>query len=248
MWKITGYSCLAESSPKNLNIFPAGGTHEIFTRLVFRFAETVISKMSGKLFRRSAEPKSGESVVPIFDWTTFLSTYMTKIPSLTKKHYFMFCHENSGTVSTKECINGPEKDFDLLRDPSCTPSSSSELPPRIEPQGLTNERQWYLYESIAQSKAGIRCVHYHEVRSLTLQIFQHTSQLYHNLHHLLHHHPTRFILLLNDSEYVVAVASMAIIAEPVRIIISYRKWIYRYFLSLLDFHLTDIDTQDTTTL
>ena len=24
--------------------------------------------------------QSGESVVPIFDWTTFLSTYMTKIP------------------------------------------------------------------------------------------------------------------------------------------------------------------------
>ena len=40
----------------------------------------------------------------------------------------MFYHENSGTVSTEECTNGPEKDFDLLRDHSCTPSSSSELP------------------------------------------------------------------------------------------------------------------------
>ena len=29
--------------------------------------------------------QSGESVVPIFDWTTFLNTYMTKIPSITKK-------------------------------------------------------------------------------------------------------------------------------------------------------------------
>ena len=92
----------------------------------------------------------GESVVPIFDWTTFLNAYMTKIPSITKKHYFMFCHENPGTVNTKECTNGAEKDFDLLRDPSCTPSSSSELPPRIEPRGLTNERQWYLYESIRE--------------------------------------------------------------------------------------------------
>ena len=64
----------------------------------------------------------------------------------------MFCHENSGTVSTEECTNGPEKDFDLLRDHSCTPSSSSELPPRIEPRGLTNEQQWYLYGRVLLSR------------------------------------------------------------------------------------------------
>ena len=72
------------------------------------FAEAAISKMSGKCHvnvRHCLEDlvqvvnesavvnkaqlvgtQSGESVVPIFDWTTFLSTYMTKIPSITKTY------------------------------------------------------------------------------------------------------------------------------------------------------------------
>ena len=85
-------------------------------------------------------------IVPTFDWGSFLLPHFSKITNIKRYHHFRFSSSTPGIVHAREHADTPEVQLSLLRDnwlPRC-----DELPRRIPPKGLSEERQWYLYERI----------------------------------------------------------------------------------------------------
>ena len=85
-------------------------------------------------------------VVPTYDWTSFLQPNFQKITGIKKLHHFRYSASSPGTVFVKTQADAEESALDLLL-ADWQPSPST-LPQRIEPRGLSDERQWYLYERI----------------------------------------------------------------------------------------------------
>ena len=90
----------------------------------------------------------GRSIVPVYDWATYLGQYFKKSAHIKKYHHFRFSEEEPGMIYYKEWITSPEKKVNLLKDKSVLPSA--ELPLVIEPQGLDKERKNYLFNEIRQ--------------------------------------------------------------------------------------------------
>lgn len=92
--------------------------------------------------------EDGIMTVPIYDWSTFLAPHYKKVTGIKKFHHFRFSSSSPGTVFIKEYADSDEEALviqrhDWIRD-------TRDLPPIITPKGLSEERQWYLYESIRQ--------------------------------------------------------------------------------------------------
>ena len=51
----------------------------------------------------------GRSIVPVYDWATYLGQHFKKIAHIKKYHHFRFSKEKPGIVYCKECITSPEK-------------------------------------------------------------------------------------------------------------------------------------------
>ena len=93
--------------------------------------------------------QSGETVVPTYDWSTFLSVHFRKIPQLKSFHHFMFSAQHPGTVSLKNYSDSEETTFHMLSDDDWYTTISG-LPSVIPPSGLPSTRQWYLYQQIRE--------------------------------------------------------------------------------------------------
>ena len=85
-------------------------------------------------------------VVPTYDWASFLLPHCRKVPNIKRYHHFRFPSSSPGIVFAKEHADTPEVEIPLLRNNWCR--CRDELPPQIPPKGLSDERQWYLYERI----------------------------------------------------------------------------------------------------
>ena len=85
-------------------------------------------------------------VVPTRDWTTFLAPHFKKIVGIKKYYHFRFSSTSPGTVFAKHHADTVEVPLLLARDE--WHPDAEELPPHIEPRGLNEERQWYLFETI----------------------------------------------------------------------------------------------------
>lgn len=93
----------------------------------------------------------GTTVVPVYDWTTFFIPHMRKISGIKKIHHFRFKASEPGVVYTK--VHSDDKDwkkFDLRKSTSSWCPDPSEYPTRVIPKGLSQERQWYLHDSIRE--------------------------------------------------------------------------------------------------
>ena len=71
------------------------------------------------------------------------------LKSITKYHHFQFSAGHPGSVFVKASSDDTEKEINLLSDKSWRPSQHN-LPPVIDPPGLSLERQWYLYNKIRE--------------------------------------------------------------------------------------------------
>jgi endogenous inhibitor of DNA gyrase (YacG/DUF329 family) len=75
-----------------------------------------------------------------------LDTHFRQLKSIKRYHHFYVTYEHPGTIFLKEFEDSPEEEVEIRTDswkPSCT-----DLPPPINPSGLSNSRKWYLYEKI----------------------------------------------------------------------------------------------------
>ena len=57
----------------------------------------------------------GRTVVPTYDWKSFLPTWFKKLPNLKKYHHFRMSSLEPGVVFTKERADGSEKSHSILK-------------------------------------------------------------------------------------------------------------------------------------
>ena len=93
--------------------------------------------------------QNGESVVPMYDWTTFLRDHFRNVPHMKTFHHFTFTAAHPGVVVTKEFSDSAGTKFTMLHDMEWCPTQD-ELPPINTPLGLSSTRQWYLYKEIRE--------------------------------------------------------------------------------------------------
>ena len=90
--------------------------------------------------------ENGSTIVPTHNWASHFAPNFKKIPSIKKYHHFKMSSSYPGMVFVKEHADSAEVQFNLLKHPWSP--RSEDLPDTISPQGLSAERQWYLYEQI----------------------------------------------------------------------------------------------------
>lgn len=98
--------------------------------------------------------QSGNVIVPSYDWSTFFEDHTIKSATKGIKSYshFRFTSSNPGVVYIRnscEITPNNEKKVNLLKDMSWRPLAS-DLPSIVTPEGLSLQRQWYLYEKIRE--------------------------------------------------------------------------------------------------
>lgn len=93
--------------------------------------------------------QEGEVLVPMYDWASYLGEYFRKVPQMKSYHHFTFSHRTPGEVELKLFSDSTSTSFQILADKSWVPTTA-ELPPQISPSGLSNQRQWYLYNEIRE--------------------------------------------------------------------------------------------------
>ena len=93
----------------------------------------------------------GTVYVPSYDWSNFFEDHVIKtaLKGISQLHHFRFTATHPGTVFVKASRDGVERSIQLLKHPSWKPTATH-LPPVIIPNGLSLERQWYLFEKIRE--------------------------------------------------------------------------------------------------
>ena len=93
--------------------------------------------------------QEGDVLVPTYQWDSFLGDYFKKLIGVTTYQHFRFAAATPGRVFCKEYSDSKEVAVKLLRRDSFTPAIGM-LPPIIPPQGLSLDRQTYLFEKIRE--------------------------------------------------------------------------------------------------
>ena len=93
----------------------------------------------------------GTVFVPTYNWSEFFDNIMMKSPlkGISRLHQFQFSAARHGKVHVKESSSAAEREITLVRDDLWQPSPD-ELPPVVTPNGLSAERQQYLFEKIRE--------------------------------------------------------------------------------------------------
>ena len=89
--------------------------------------------------------------VPTYNWSEFFEDHVKKtaLKGISKYQHFRFSRSAPGAVFVKNSSDGVEKKIMLLKDETWRPSPN-DLPEIIVPNGLSPERQLYLYEKIRE--------------------------------------------------------------------------------------------------
>jgi len=93
--------------------------------------------------------QDGRMIVPVYDWSQFLSEHFRKVPKMKSYQHFMFTSARPGIVQLKALNDSEESQFRILSDENWTPDHL-ERPQCITPSGLSAKRQWYLYDQIRE--------------------------------------------------------------------------------------------------
>lgn len=91
----------------------------------------------------------GRVMVPVYNWAVFLEQYFVRVPNIKKYHHFRLSKDEPGKVYFKEFNSSAEQSLILLKNHATLPPPSV-LPPKLHPEGLSQERRLYLYREIRQ--------------------------------------------------------------------------------------------------
>ena len=93
----------------------------------------------------------GTTFVPTYNWSAFFEevAIKTALKGISKMHHFKFTACKSSMVFVKDSTTGAECLINLLKDTSWRPSAD-QLPLTVVSNGLSIERQWYLYDKIRE--------------------------------------------------------------------------------------------------
>ncbi len=88
----------------------------------------------------------GTLIVPIFDWSSYFAVHFRRLLGITNYQHFHFDSSCPGVVQVQERCDSKKIRISLLKDDWIPPPST--LPQQIFPKGLSQEREWYLYDHI----------------------------------------------------------------------------------------------------
>jgi hypothetical protein len=92
--------------------------------------------------------QTGEPVVTVYDWATFLGGHFRSVPQLKSYHHFSFTAKQPGVVVMQEYSDSAGASYKMMCD-EWTPLPN-ELPHVVRPSGLSLARQWYLHRQIRE--------------------------------------------------------------------------------------------------
>lgn len=92
---------------------------------------------------------NGTVLIPTYDWMSYLATFFKKIPQLKSYHHFRFDKDFPGTVFCKQYWSSEEQALNILKHERNVPEHGR-LPPVITPQGISRERDEYLFKEIRE--------------------------------------------------------------------------------------------------
>ena len=93
------------------------------------------------------DPVSQQQLVHVYKWSSFLTWYFKPIPHILSYQVFHISSCQPGRVSLQKYSSSPKESVSILRDLDIP---IGELPDEIPLNGLSIERQWYLYEQIRE--------------------------------------------------------------------------------------------------
>ena len=91
----------------------------------------------------------GSSFVTFYDWSSIFDETTMAIKGISKLHHFCISRSDPGCVFVRSAENETETRINILRNSNWKPTIN-DMPPVIRPQGLSLERQWYLYNKIRE--------------------------------------------------------------------------------------------------
>ena len=93
----------------------------------------------------------GTLYVPTYNWSEFFEDRMikTSLKGILQLQHFRFTATHPGTVFVKTSSDDCERQIQLLKDLTWKPTAD-ELPGVVVPNGLSLERQWYLFDKIRE--------------------------------------------------------------------------------------------------
>jgi hypothetical protein len=101
---------------------------------------------SGVLLSQLCGDESGDSIVPMYQWDTFLGEFFRKLPAIKPLHHIKFM--DGGTVECKLLSESEPTTHHLLK---CNPEEvPQQKPPVIVPPGLSEQRKAYLFKEIRE--------------------------------------------------------------------------------------------------
>ena len=119
-----------------------------FVSSLYEFADMVdASSTNGVNTAQLVGTHDGRIIVSPYDWSLFLGNYFIKLPNIKKYHHFRFSKDQPGKVYFKEFLTSPEQARMLLKNPKNLPPASI-LPTALNPEGLSREREEYLFKEI----------------------------------------------------------------------------------------------------
>jgi hypothetical protein len=95
--------------------------------------------------------QDGKVVVPTYDWASFFDEPFRQraLKGIKSMHHLTFTHSKPGYVIVKDSVDSLEREIKIVQDEEWTPSPTN-LPPIIQPPGLSQERRQYLFDKIRE--------------------------------------------------------------------------------------------------
>ncbi len=82
------------------------------------------------------------------NWSDWLAQYFKVIPGITSYHHFKINADERGLITLKTNVDSKEIKMNLINDQGFPYNTPTHLPCSLTPEGLSAERQWYLYDQI----------------------------------------------------------------------------------------------------
>jgi len=112
----------------------------------------LVGVVNGSASVNIAQPtglEDGSVVVTTYDWQEYFKAFCTKVKGIKKLHHLRFDSASPGYILVKEKAGSTEVKRYILKVKSWSPKAD-QLPPILPPSGLSNQRQWYLYNKIRE--------------------------------------------------------------------------------------------------
>ncbi len=113
----------------------------------------VVNESAMVNFAQLVGTEDGTVIVPQFDWAEYFATFFRRqaFKGIKSLHHLVFSSSTPGIAMVREFTDSPQVQFKLFtKDHLNWAPSPDDLPPVIQPPGLSEERRLYLFEKIRE--------------------------------------------------------------------------------------------------